>query len=104
MAQIKNPEQVAKEILGDTDTTTMWSDRESGWVTIKSQIAAAIEADRAQRNLIECIAEALDDRGAEGAAQLVRDTDPDDDLWNNYVGPMLDEIEADYTLDEETAR
>ena len=57
----------------------------------------AIEADRAQRNLIECIAEALDDRGAKDAAQLVRDTDPDDDLWNNYVGPMLDSIEDDYT-------
>ena len=24
-------------------------------------------------------------------------TDPDDDLWNNYIGPMIDSIEDDYT-------
>ena len=94
---MRTPEQIAAEILGNTDTTTMWSDHEGGWVTIESQMVAAIEADRAQRNIIECIAEALDDRGAKDAAQLVRDTDPDDDLWNNYVGPMLDSIEDDYT-------
>lgn len=59
--------------------------------------AAAIEADRAQRGIIAQVAEVLDDRGATAAAQLVRDTDPDDDLWNNYIGPMLDSIEDDYT-------
>lgn len=60
-------------------------------------VTASIELNRAQHNLIECIARALDNRGAKDAAQLVRDTDPDDDLWNNYVGPMLDSIEDDYT-------
>ena len=49
MTQIKTPEQIAADVMGDTDTTTMWSDHAGGWVTIASQIAAAIEADRAQR-------------------------------------------------------
>lgn len=57
----------------------------------------AIEEDRKRRGLVEAVAEVLDDRDADAAAQLVRDTDPDDDLWKNYFGPMLDELEADYT-------
>ncbi|MGO2150846.1 MAG: hypothetical protein ACTH32_06550 [Microbacterium gubbeenense] len=64
---------------------------------IRDRIVEAIEADRAQRDLVALIAETLDDRGATDAADLVRDTDPDDDLWNNYIGPMLDSIEDDYT-------
>ena len=47
---MKTPEQVAAQIMGDTETTTMWSDAAGGWVTIESQLAAAIEADRAQRH------------------------------------------------------
>ena len=46
---MKTPEQIAAQIMGDTETTTMWSDAAGGWVTIESQLAAAIEADRAQR-------------------------------------------------------
>ncbi|MGO3233740.1 MAG: hypothetical protein ACTIKT_09755 [Microbacterium sp.] len=46
--------------------------------------------------LTDAVAAALDDRGAHDAARLVRETDPDDDLWNNYLGPMLDELERDY--------
>lgn len=65
---------------------------------IRAQIIEAIEADRAQRSLVTLVAEALDDRGATLAADLVRDTDPDDDLWNCYIGPMLDSIEHDYTV------
>src|SRR5699024_6464021 len=57
---------------------------------------SAIEADRAQRDIVALIAATLDDRGASDAADLVRDTDPDDDLWNDYIGPMLDELEDDY--------
>ncbi len=45
---MKNPEQIAEQIMGDSETVTMWSDQEGGWVTIASQIVAAIEADRAQ--------------------------------------------------------
>lgn len=62
----------------------------------RSLIIDAIEADRAQRGIVAQVAEALDGRGATAAAQLVRDTDPDDDLWNNYIGPMIDSIEDDY--------
>lgn len=49
-------------------------------------------------DLTEAVTSVLDDRGAHQAAQLVRDTDPDDDLWNNYFSPMIDQIESDYTL------
>ena len=89
----KTPAEIAADVywtISDFPTEPKGSD-------LRALMAAAIEADRAQRNLIECIAEALDDRGAKDAAQFVRDTDPDDDLWNNYVGPMLDSIEDDYT-------
>lgn len=64
---------------------------------MQAMMVAAIEADRAQRGIIAEVVEVLDDRGAHAAAQLVRDTDPDDDLWNNYIGPMIDSIEDDYT-------
>lgn len=64
---------------------------------LQELMVTAINADRAQRDLVALIAETLDDRGATDAADLVRDTDPDDDLWNNYIGPMLDSIEDDYT-------
>lgn len=47
---LKTPEQIAEQIMGDSETTTMWSDQEGGWVTIASQIVAAIKADRAQRD------------------------------------------------------
>lgn len=56
-----------------------------------------VELDRRQRDLVEVVSEALDERGAQQAARLVRDTDPQDDLWNNYLGPMLDSLEEDYT-------
>ena len=96
MENINTPEQIAALYAAQFRFDT---DPRGGEVypEIRNAIQEAIEADRAQRNLIECIAEALDDRGAKDAAQLVRDTDPDDDLWNNYVGPMLDSIEDDYT-------
>ena len=101
---MKTPEQIADETMeaftiidAEPELDILGDVEECSVSYISEQIAAAIRADRAQRNLIECIAEALDDRGAEDAAQLVRDTDPDDDLWNNYVGPMLDSIEDDYT-------
>lgn len=57
----------------------------------------AIGLDRDQRDLVTVTAEVLDQRGANTAAELVRQTDPQDDLWNNYLGPMLDELEGDYT-------
>jgi len=60
-------------------------------------VGRAVQLDRSRRNLVEVVAEALDEREARAAAQLVRDTDPDDDLWNNYLGPMLDSLQEDYT-------
>lgn len=77
-----------------------FGDQPSQWALQPGLIALVREAviiDRRQRGLVEAVAEVLDDRDAEQAAQLVRDTDPDDDLWKNYFGPMLDELEDDYT-------
>lgn len=80
------PEQLTDKILEDESLGT-WRER----------ITAAIKAEAAQHNLIDEVARVLDDREAHAAAQLVRDTDPDDDLWSNYIGPMLDSLEDDYT-------
>lgn len=75
------------------DQPREWSHR-SGPETL---VRYTVELDRRQRDLVEVISEALDDRGAQQAARLVRDTDPQDDLWNNYLGPILDSLEDDYT-------
>lgn len=91
---MKTPEQIAADAFAAHDLESI---RESSTEEVFQMITEAIEADRAQRNIIAQVAEVLDDRGAHAAAQLVRDTDPDDDLWNNYVGPMIDSVEDDYT-------
>lgn len=93
---MKTPKQIAKSWRGAFEVRD-GDVQETSWSFIKGVIAEAIEADRAQRGIVALIAEAIDDRGSVEAAELVRDTDPDDDLWNNYIGPMLDSIEADYT-------
>jgi len=60
----------------------------------------AVEADREQRDLYELVAEALDERadwdGTEGeqaksAAAAIR-AEFDDDIWDRFIGPMLDRI------------
>lgn len=103
MTTIKTPEQIATEAMNAFTVTDRdeelgidgdVEERSVGF--IQTVIQQAIEADRAQRGIIEEIADVLDARGAAAAAQLVRDTDPDDDLWN-YISPMIDEIEDDYT-------
>lgn len=86
---MKTPEQIAREHIDDDGSEMA--------VSMIDTTADAIRADRAQRTLVDAVAEALDDRGSHAAANLVRDTDPDDDLWNNYLGPMLDDLEHDYT-------
>lgn len=97
---MKTPEQIADEhietwILGKT------------WGDPRQAIIAAIEADRAQRDIYELIAEALDERVANDlyddeqtertkkAAARFRGENGgwEDDLWNKYIGPMLDDIE-----------
>lgn len=94
----KTPEQIAHETL-DANLHMSNPDLRGGYdeADVLRLIIAAIEADRAQRDIPAQIAGILDGRGARSAAQLVRDTDPDDDLWNNYIGPMIDSIEDDYT-------
>lgn len=50
--------------------------------------------------LVAAVSDAVAGRGSAEAARLIRNTDPDDDLWKNYLGPMLDSLEEDYTPDE----
>lgn len=73
--------------------------------------ATAIERDRAQRDIYELIAEALDDRAEMGeerggagygdplkqrrAAEAIRNNEGDT-AWDRFIGPMLDEIEEEY--------
>ena len=66
-------------------------------------IASYLGENRAY-TMVDLIADALDGRASEAAAELVRDTDPDDDLQNNYIGPMIDSIEIDYTKMAEESR
>jgi len=64
---------------------------------LNALVEEAASQEREHRTLIEVIAEELDRRGARAAAQLARDTDPDDDIRNNYLNPMLATLERDYT-------
>lgn len=61
------------------------------------EVIATYLGDNRAYTMIDLIADALNQRGSDVAAELVIDTDPDDDLWKNYIGPMIDSIEADYT-------
>lgn len=90
---MKTPTDLAREVFDEHHSQLALAAENE----ILAMIASAVDRDRDQRGLVEAVAEVLDDRGATTAAQLVRDTDPDDDLWNNYLGPMLDDLEADYT-------
>lgn len=67
---------------------------------LEELVRRAIEADRAQRDLYELIAEALEGRAdwdegdgenAQRAADLLR-AGTEDCIWDRYVGPMLDDL------------
>lgn len=107
---MKTPEQIARETFAKMHSQAAKECENE----ILGHIVEGIKADRAERDIIaqieeilgersapriiiDQIAEILDDRGAHAAAQLVRYTDPDGDLWNNYISPMIDSIEDDYT-------
>lgn len=94
MSTIKTPEQIAGEIADATRFRPITNADVAG-VALR-----AIEADRAQRTIVSLVADVIDARHAQHkspAADLVRNTDPDDDLWNNYIIPMVESIEQDYT-------
>lgn len=92
---MNTPEQIVDHVL---DTTPEWA------LSYRSAMIAAIEADRAKRDIYELIAEALDERGhmfggegelsklATRAAEVIR-SDEDDTIWTLYIGPMLDALE-----------
>lgn len=92
---MKAPEEIAHEAYGQKPDT--------GWAVGSSEIVpmitAAIEADRARRDLYQLIIEALEERAELGdedrprrAAQAIRDG-AHDDVWDLFIGPMLDGIE-----------
>lgn len=97
MTTVNTPEQITRIVMVSPETSINWDAYCPDAEQVQDIAIRAIEADRTQRGLIELVAEALDERNAGTAAQLVRDTDPDDDLWNNYLGPMLDSLQHDYT-------
>lgn len=92
---MKTPEQIADEVF------------KAGMLkesSIKDLMVRSIEADRAQRDIYELIAEQLDERvetidglewgqRAKRAAMAVRSGEHDD-LWDRFIGPMLDRMEG----------
>lgn len=89
-----------------------WEMGEVGRLTyeeaLRGLVRHAIEIDRAQRDMYELIAEALDDRVTglhdaeypeaterrKRAVAKIRNQDGDS-LWCDHIGPMLDDIEED---------
>ncbi|WP_336652980.1 MULTISPECIES: hypothetical protein [unclassified Leucobacter] len=74
---------------------------------ISEMITYALTTDREQRDLYELIAKALDERAENDyagwavhaepvhrAARAIRDGEQDD-IWDRFIGPMLDQIETE---------
>ena len=110
---MNTPQQTAAEItatlpsaagwLGGEDTPEGRIDRQLYDGSLDGRgvldlIIAGIASDRAQRagGLIAAVADALTDRGADAAAERVREAD-EDDLWNAHLGPVIDRIEDAYS-------
>lgn len=98
---MKTPEQIATELIdrivmrGTIEFMgTHEHDRDDLWAAIAT---AAIEADRAQHNLLEAVANALRDRGLPEHAAYVAEWGDPDEIWAEFIGPMLDQI-ADVRL------
>lgn len=105
---MKTPHEIARETVNRIAAfdARMLTGRDAELIAEK-----AIEADRAQRDIYELIAEALDDRVANDlyddeqtertkrAAARFRGEDGgwEDDLWDKYIGPMLDQVAGDYS-------
>lgn len=105
---IKTPEQIATDAMDrhlDPENSGLYGpDLETTTEVVQTLIVSAIEADRAQRDLYELIAEQLDERAsleaddaevASRAASEIR-SDLHDDIWSSYVGPMLDELQEEF--------
>ncbi|QIK64542.1 hypothetical protein G7068_15965 [Leucobacter viscericola] len=86
---IKTPEQIADEIF-NTDISIGQDD--------KPIIIAAIERDRAQRDIYELIAEALDERAHSWGEEMPKDaaeairSGNHDDIWSRFIEPMLNKM------------
>lgn len=107
---MKTPTEIAAEIADLPHIGAYTNSRSINGDGFRRAIGvAAIEADRAQRDLYELIAEALDDRAEnlhddeypehterrKRAAQRLRDQSADD-AWCDFIGPMLDDMEDRY--------
>ena len=97
----KTPEQIAQATLDNHAIKPHWN---RNGKQIAELIAEAIEADRAQRDLCELIAEALDEReglsgdgeAAKAAAAVRCEGGYEDVIWDCFIGPMLDQLERVY--------
>ncbi|MGK0740414.1 hypothetical protein ACSHWG_00795 [Leucobacter sp. Z1108] len=75
---------------------------------LRELVAEAIKLDRAQRDIYELLAEALDERAGleldddnarHPAAEALRATSAEivvDTIWDEFIGPMLDGMEETY--------
>lgn len=106
MGEIKTAAEIAAEAMG-AFTVTGGDVEECSVEFIREQIIAAVEEDRKQRDLYELIAEALDERAeldedaGEGYSYRARAVaairaGEGDELWDRHIGPMLDDIEAEF--------
>lgn len=97
---MKTPQEIARENLA----TIKKSPLALFGTDVAALIVEAIETDRAQRDLYELIAEALDERAeimederfAKAAAAVRGEGDYQDVIWDMWIGPMLDQLERVY--------
>lgn len=105
---MKTPQQLADARLERQDhgqTTLFLGDKSIYNISaehaeeFREAMVVAILADRAQRDesVAAAVAKALRDRGSEAAATWVEDPDNADEVWQNYLGPVVDEIEIEHS-------
>lgn len=90
------------------DLSEELQDSANGMLTIHEPMMAAIGADHSQRDIYELIAESLDERAEMGggpylsdpqamaaqyAAAIIR-AGEEEDIWDRFIGPMLDALET----------
>lgn len=86
---MKTPAQVARALL-EAQGLGVGHERHAEHLVTAVE---AIKADRRQHGIIEQVVEVLEDRGAIAAAHAISTGNFDDRVWDNYIGPMIDEIE-----------
>lgn len=112
---ILTPKQIAKKKITKQEngayklfegSATTFNIPKKDAALVRRAMILAVETDRAQRDLYELIAQALDERAerdplsehikgnARRAAREVRH-DQHDDLWDRFIRPMLDQMQKE---------